>query len=1164
MSENHATPPANFVHLHVHTQYSLLDGAIRIGDLLAKCKEYGMAAVAITDHGAMFGGLEFYVKAKKAGIKPIIGCEFYISPSDRFDKSAKSKGKAAFHLVLLAMNMAGYKNLMKLASIAQLEGFHYAPRIDMEVLEAHSEGLIALTACLHGAIPHRIAQGDMEGARAEAKRLMALFGDRLYLEMQENKIPEQTVVNNGLKELARELGIPLVATNDCHYLNRDEAQAHELLLCVQTGKTIHDTGRFRFSTDELFFKSPAEMKKAFSHCPEAIAETVRIAERCQLDLTFGEHHFPIFPVPEGETLESLFEREARQGLEARLATMAESGQLLPETEKNYRDRLEMEIDVIKKMGFPGYFLIVADFINWAKDHQIPVGPGRGSAAGSLVAWSMRITDLDPIRYGLIFERFLNTERVSMPDIDVDFCFNRRGEVLQYVSERYGKDHVAQIITFGSMQARAVLRDVGRVMDMPYNEVDQIAKLVPAVLGISLDKAIECEPRLKERMNSDPKVKKLLEIARSLEGMPRHASTHAAGVVIGDVPLNEVVPLYKGPKDETVTQFDMKCVEKAGLIKFDFLGLRTLTVIDVAVRMVRQGRDPEFGIDGIPMDDAETYALLSRGDTTGVFQLESSGMKELLSKMRPECFEDVIALVALYRPGPLESGMVDDFVARKHGEKKVAYLLPQLAPILKETYGVIVYQEQVMEIARVLAGYSLGEGDILRRAMGKKNPEEMASQRQRFAQGAKDGNVDPKKAEQIFDLMEKFAGYGFNKSHSAAYALIAYQTAYLKAHFPHEFMAALLTSEVNNTDAVVRHISECREHELKVLPPDINLSEREFTVKEEAIRFGLAAVKNVGEGAVEAILAARAEGGPFAGLHDLCERVDLRKVNKRVLESLVKCGAFDSTGAHRAQLMAVLDEALEQGQKLTRDREGGQTNMFAAFVTQAPQDNPHQLPDLAPWREADLLAYEKEALGFYITGHPLQSYREQIRRLATLDTLTAASAGDGMTVRLAGLPTEIKEKITKKGDRMAFVRLEDLVGSLEMIVFPDCYAEGGRWLSAETPVLVTGTLDKDERGVKLKATKILPLDQATQTMTTRLRLKLEATGLTRDKLVLLRQTLTQYPGACRVSLHLNVPGKGEAVLMLPAQYRVDPTPELMEQVNSLFGHGVVEPVLAGEA
>ena len=1152
----------SFVHLHCHTAYSLLDGAIRLPDLMARSKELGMESVAITDHGNMFGAVNFYQYAKKAGLHPVLGCEVYVAPGDRREREHRPGHEIANHLVLLARNLEGYYNLVRLVSAGYMEGFYYKPRIDLELLKEHHQGLIALSACLHGRVASLLLRGQMDNAQAAAAELASIMGQgNFYIELQDAGIPEQRQVNPGLIDIASRLGLGLVATNDCHYLKREDHEAHDALLCIQTGKTISDTDRMRLP-QELYYKSPQEMELLFGHVPEALANSVEIAKACDFELPLGNNRFPRFPLDNGETAEARLRQEAREGLDKRYVEEARRGLVIDR--EVYEKRLAYELDVLVQMGFAGYFLVVADFINWAKDHDIPVGPGRGSAAGSLVAWSMRITDLDPIRYGLIFERFLNTERVSMPDIDVDFCFNRRGEVLQYVSERYGKDHVAQIITFGSMQARAVLRDVGRVMDMPYNEVDQIAKLVPAVLGISLDKAIESEPRLKERMNSDPKVKKLLEIARSLEGMPRHASTHAAGVVIGDVPLNEVVPLYKGPKDETVTQFDMKCVEKAGLIKFDFLGLRTLTVIDVAVRMVRQGRDPEFGIDGIPMDDAETYALLSRGDTTGVFQLESSGMKELLSKMRPECFEDVIALVALYRPGPLESGMVDDFVARKHGEKKVAYLLPQLAPILKETYGVIVYQEQVMEIARVLAGYSLGEGDILRRAMGKKNPEEMASQRQRFAQGAKDGNVDPKKAEQIFDLMEKFAGYGFNKSHSAAYALIAYQTAYLKAHFPHEFMAALLTSEVNNTDAVVRHISECREHELKVLPPDINLSEREFTVKEEAIRFGLAAVKNVGEGAVEAILAARAEGGPFAGLHDLCERVDLRKVNKRVLESLVKCGAFDSTGAHRAQLMAVLDEALEQGQKLTRDREGGQTNMFAAFVTQAPQDNPHQLPDLAPWREADLLAYEKEALGFYITGHPLQSYREQIRRLATLDTLTAASAGDGMTVRLAGLPTEIKEKITKKGDRMAFVRLEDLVGSLEMIVFPDCYAEGGRWLSAETPVLVTGTLDKDERGVKLKATKILPLDQATQTMTTRLRLKLEATGLTRDKLVLLRQTLTQYPGACRVSLHLNVPGKGEAVLMLPAQYRVDPTPELMEQVNSLFGHGVVEPVLAGEA
>ncbi len=1151
----------SFVHLHTHTQYSLLDGAIRLPDLMARAKELGLASVAMTDHGNMFGAVYFYQYALKAGLRPIIGCEVYVAPGDRREKEHKHGQEIANHLVLLAKNLTGYRNLVRLVSAGFLEGFYYKPRIDLALLKEHHEGLIALSACLQGKVASMLMGERMDLAERAAVELAGIMGEgNFFLELQDAGIPEQKKVNPGLVELGRRLGLGLVATNDCHFLRRQDHEAHDALLCIQTGKTISDAERMHIPA-ELYYKSPQEMELIFGHAPESLANTADIAQACEFELPLGKHRFPRFPLENGESAEDRLRVEARLGLDRRYAEEERRGNKVDRA--FYDQRLAYELDVLVEMGFAGYFLVVADFINWAKNKSIPVGPGRGSAAGSLVAWSMRITDLDPIRYGLIFERFLNKERVSMPDIDVDFCYNRRPEVLEYVAGKYGRTQVAQIITFGSMQARAVIRDVGRVMDMPYNEVDQIAKLVPSILGISLEKAIESEPRLKERMKADPRVNKLVEIARALEGLPRHASTHAAGVVIGDEALSEVVPLYKGPKDETVTQFDMKCVEKAGLIKFDFLGLRTLTVIDVAVRMVHEGRDPEFSIDLIPMDDADTYKLLSRGDTTGVFQLESSGMKELLSKMRPECFEDIIALVALYRPGPLESGMVDDFVARKHGEKKVAYLLPQLAPILKETYGVIVYQEQVMEIARVLAGYSLGEGDILRRAMGKKNPEEMASQRDRFAQGAKAGGIDPKKAEQIFDLMEKFAGYGFNKSHSAAYALIAYQTAYLKAHFPLEFMAALLTSETNNTDAVMKHIGECREHELTVLPPDINASGMEFSVGNEAIRFGLAAVKNVGEGAVEAILAARAEGGPYAGLHDLCERVDLRKVNRRVLESLIKCGAFDSAGSHRAQLMAVLDEAMEQGQKLSRDRLEGQTNMFAAFTQAAPKSSAAALPDLPPWREADMLAYEKEALGFYITGHPLSRFMDEIKRLSSLDTVTVQGADDQMTVRLAGLATEVKEKVTKKGDRMAFVRLEDLKGSLEVVVFPDCYAEGGRHLSGDQPVLVTGTVDKDERGVKIKATKIVPLEQAARGMTTRLRLKLEATGLTRERLVDLKQTLERFPGSCRVSLHLSVPGKGEAVLALPGQYRVNPAPELMEQVNQLFGHGVVEPVLATE-
>jgi len=1151
----------NFVHLHVHTAYSLLDGAIRIGDLMHRCAELGMDSVAMTDHGNMFGAVNFYQYAHKAGIRPVIGCEVYVAPGDRREKEHRPGQEIANHLVLLASNVEGYYNLVRLVSAGFMEGFYYKPRIDLEILREHHQGLIALSACLHGKVASLLMKEQDELALQAAQEYAAIMGEgNFFLELQDAGIPEQKKVNPGLIEIGRRLGLGLVASNDCHFLKREDHEAHDALLCIQTGKTLAEVDRMKLPP-ELYFKSGQEMALLFPEVPEAMSNTADIARRCEFELPLGKLRFPVYPLAGGETAEDRMRQMARAGLDKRYRELTRHGQSYDR--ETYEARFEYELEVLCEMGFAGYFLVVADFINWAKDHDIPVGPGRGSAAGSLVAWAMRITDLDPIRYTLIFERFLNRERVSMPDIDVDFCFNRRGEVLEYVSGKYGSDHVSQIITFGTMQARAVIRDVGRVMDMPYNEVDQIAKLVPAVIGITLDKAVEQEPRLKERMAADHRVNKLVEIAKALEGMPRHASTHAAGVVIGDVPLNQVVPLYKGPKDETVTQFDMKCVEKAGLIKFDFLGLRTLTVIDVAVKMIRAGRDPGFVIADIPLDDKETYDLLSRGDATGVFQLESSGMKELLCKMRPECFEDIIALVALYRPGPLESGMVDDFVARKHGQRKVEYLLPQLEGILKETYGVIVYQEQVMEIARVLAGYSLGEGDLLRRAMGKKNPQEMASQRERFAQGAKEGGVDPQKATVIFDLMEKFAGYGFNKSHSAAYALVAYQTAYLKAHHPLEFMAALLTSEVNNTDAVVRHIGECRDHDLKVLPPDINQSEREFTVKDEAIRFGLAAVKNVGEGAVDAILAARAEVGPYQGLFDLCQRVDLRRVNRRVLESLIKCGAFDSTGAHRAQLMAALDEALDAGQKAARAREGGQTSIFDLMGTEQAQPAAPALPGVPAWSEPDLLAYEKEALGFYITGHPLQSYRDQIRRLGTLDTVALQSASDNMTVRVAGLPTEKKEKITKKGDRMAFVRLEDLKGSVETIVFPDCFAEGGHLLGGDAPILVTGSVDRDERGVKLKATKIIALDQAANAMTTRLRLRLSAIGLTRDQLVRLRQTLSQHPGSCRVSLHLTVPGKGEAVLALPPQYRVAPDPELVEAVNQLFGHGVVEPVLGGE-
>ncbi len=1153
-----------FVHLHTHTAYSLLDGAIRLPDLMRRAKELDMPAVCMTDHGNMFGAVNFYQYALKAGLQPVIGCECYVAPGDRKEHKSQPGQVIAYHLVLLARNLEGYRNLVRMVSMGYLEGFYYKPRIDLELLRQNSKGLIGLSACLQGQVPRLMMNDRPEEAEEAAKVYADILGpENFYIELQDSGIPEQKKINPGLIELANKLGLGMVVTNDCHYLKREDHNAHDALLCIQTGKFVADTDRMSMGP-ELYFKSPDEMGLLFPDLPEAYANTLDIAKRCEFELPLGNLRFPVYPLPKGETAEQVLERMARDGLVKRLAEKDRLGKKYDKAV--YEERLEYELDVLKKMGFAGYFLVVSDFINWAKDHGVPVGPGRGSAAGSLVAFSMRITDLDPIRYGLIFERFLNIERKSMPDIDVDFCMDRRLEVLDYVSEKYGKQNVAQIITFGSMKARAVVRDVGRVLGVPYNEVDQIAKLVPDELKMTIDKALKMEPRITERMDEDPTVKNLIEIARSLEGLPRHASTHAAGVVIGDVPLSDIVPLYKGSKDETVTQFDMKCVEKAGLIKFDFLGLRTLTVLNLAVQMVRKNHDPDFSLDGLDLEDPASYELLQKGDTTGVFQLEGSGMKELLVRMKPEVFEDIIALVALYRPGPLESGMVTDYVDRKHGRKKVEYPLPQLEKVLKETYGVIVYQEQVQEIARILAGYSLGEGDILRRAMGKKVKEEMDGQKVRFMSGAEENQIDPQKADDIFELMAKFAGYGFNKSHSAAYGLISFQTAYMKAHYPLEFMAAVLTSEVNNSDKVMAHVAECREHNHSVLPPDINQSGKMFTVprKAGAIRFGLAAVKNVGEGAVDSILEAREKDGEFKDIYDFTERVDLRKVNRRVLESLIKCGAFDSTGAHRAQLMAVIDEALEQGQKMGRDRESGQASMFGAFVEAAPaKDSAHELPNIPQWSEKETLEYEKEALGFYITGHPLNRFKDDIKRISSYDTSSLAEIADKSQVALAGLPTEVKEKITKKGDRMAFVRLEDLKGSVELVVFPKCYAECAEVLKAEQPVFVKGEIDKDERGVKIKANKIDSLEQASQLQTTRLMIKLGSQGMDRERLVLLKQALGRHPGNVRVMLQLNVPDKGVAILALPSNCRVAATAELNDAVRQVVPSSTVEPVLGGD-
>ncbi len=1146
---------ANFAHLHTHTQYSLLDGAIKIGDLVKTAKRYGMPAVAITDHGNMFGAIEFYLACKSADIKPIIGCEVYVAPESRLVKESRGVSDASFHLLLLCENLTGYRNLCKLVSVGFKEGFYYRPRIDKDVLKEYSAGLIALSACLKGEVAWLCGKDRMPEAMNVARDFSRMFPDRYYIELQENTLPEQEKANRGLLEVASELKLPLVATNDCHYLSREDARAHEILLCIQTGKTMGDPTHMCFSAEEFYLKSPDEMAQAFHYAPQAVSNTMQIADRCNLTFDFKTYHFPRYTPPNGISLEDELTERAREGLQSRLAAIREKRPDLTDgEEKGYFERLEIELDCIIKMGFPGYFLIVADFINWAKDNSIPVGPGRGSAAGSLVAYALRITDIDPIPYNLLFERFLNPERISMPDIDVDFCQDRREEVIQYVTEKYGRDKVCQIITFGTMMAKGVIRDVGRALDFPYSEVDKIAKLVPNILNIQLAEAIKQESRLNELAEADPRIRELLDTALKLEGLTRHASTHAAGVVVAPDALEEFCPVYKDQKSNSITtQFAMKFVEKIGLVKFDFLGLKNLTVIDNAVKLIRAGKKPDFDITKLGDDDEATYQLLQSGNTTGVFQLESSGMKDLLVKLKPSCFEDIIAVCALYRPGPLGSGMVDDFIDRKHGRKPVTYELPELKPILKDTYGVIVYQEQVMQIARSLGGYSLGGADLLRRAMGKKDAVEMARQKEHFLAGAGEKNIDLKKAEAIFDLMAKFAEYGFNKSHSAAYALLAYQTAYLKTHYPVEFMAALLTEDMENTDKVIKNITDCRDMGIEVLPPDINASDRSFKVLEHSLRFGLGAVKNVGTSAVEAILEAR-ETAPFQDLFDFCERVDLRRVNKRVVESLIKCGAFDSTGAKRAQVMAALESAMELGQKIQKEKDSAQVSLFGTDeMIKGNANGLGTLPDIPEWGEKELLAFEKEAIGFYITGHPLARHEADVKRLVTADTSTLAEKPDRSEVRICGIVASLSEKITKKGDRMAFAVLEDRLGSVEIMVFPDVYAKASEFLKTDEPLLVTGIVDAGEESCKIKTTEIIPLRAAKEQNTRRVSFTLRAQSLQRTDVEALKEIISRYRGNCGAYLYIIVPERIRTTVKLPDSYSVQASEDLTLEVERLLGY-----------
>jgi DNA polymerase-3 subunit alpha len=1146
----------SFVHLHVHTQYSLLDGAIRLGDLFEQAKHYGMPAVAITDHGTMFGALDFYQQARKAGIKPIIGCECYLAPRAISDKTPLDK-KGTRHLVLLARNMDGYRSLCRLASVAQMKGFYYKPRIDKALLEENTEGLIALSACLKGEVAQWILAGRMEEAETSARYYQKLFGEEnFYLEVQNNGLELQERVNAGMLELNRKLDIPLVATNDCHYLRREDARAHEVLLCVQTGKTIHDTDRFQFDSDHLYFKSPAEMTAYFEPYPEAVANTLRIADRCEIEFDLETYHFPQYDADSGKTADELFDEKVRAGYAQRLKTILAKNPDIDQ--KVYEERLEYELKTIIDMGFPGYFLIVSDFIVYAKEAGIPVGPGRGSAAGSLVSYALSITDLDPIEHGLIFERFLNPSRISMPDIDVDFCIHGREQVFKYVVERYGGgDFVAQIITYGKMKARAVIRDVGRAMGVPLAEVDVIAKLVPDDLKITIPKALEQEPRLAEMARNDPRIADLIEVSQALEGLPRHASTHAAGVVIGDKPLVEYLPLYRGKKGEIVTQFDMNNVEKIGLVKFDFLGLRNLTVIDDCLKMIaQQGMEPP-DLARLPENDEKTYRLLQAGDTTGVFQLESSGMKDLMVRLRPESFAELTALVALYRPGPLDSGMVDDFVERKHGRKKVEYLVDSLESILKETYGVMVYQEQVMQVAGVLANYTMADADSLRKAIGKKIESLMAEHREKFVNGAVSNGVDKQAATDLFDLIEKFGGYGFNKSHSAAYALISYQTAYLKAHYPVEFMAALLTSEMGSIDGVVKFIGECRAHNIEVLPPDINASYKNFTVSEGCIRFGLVAVKNVGGNAIDAIVEARDAEGTFGSLFNFCERVDLRRVNKRVIESLIQCGAFDSTAAPRAAMEASLEDALDYGQCIQKEKADPQMGLFDTCSVETESLNVPSLARVPEWGEKEKLALEKEALGFYISGHPLERFEAAMAKYSGLNAETLADRADGSVVRLGGTLQATKVIRTKREELMAFATLEDMRGTVEVVIFPSVYADTSDLLVVDAPLFVQGELQKEEGGLKILADSIIPMEAAETLWTATVHLKLDLEKTETKTLAELKQIIRRHPGTCKSFIHLVIPEKTETVIALGGDYALCATPELSREVQAFLGYSAVE-------
>ncbi|MDR2443304.1 MAG: DNA polymerase III subunit alpha [Deltaproteobacteria bacterium] len=1145
----------SFVHLHVHSCYSLLDGAIKIKDLVKTTKAMGMSAVALTDHGQMFGIWSFYNAAVKEGIKPILGVEAYVTNRSI---SSRDQTETRHHLVLLAKNLTGYRNLCQIISTANIEGFYNRPRVDIPLLRRHSEGLIALSGCLQGEIPKALVSGREAEAKMAAERFAEIFPNSFYLEVQENLLPAQSIANQALAHLAKTTGLPLVATNDCHYLLKEHYDAHDILLCIQTGKKLTDEKRMKMESNEYYFKSPQKMAEDFAWCPEALANTMVIADQCQVEFPEKTYLFPSPPSrakDNGASIEQIFAQQAREGLEKRFIKFSQLGKNVDDKVRaEYSARLEEEIAIINKMRFPGYFLIVSDFIDWAKKKGIPVGPGRGSAVGSLVAYCLGITDIDPIRFDLLFERFLNPQRKSMPDIDVDFCAEGRGEVIRYVTETYGgSDYVAQIMALGQMKAKAVVRDVGRVLGIEYGAVDAIAKMIPNRLGITLAEAINETPALRQAQSSDLNIKKLLEYALLLENLPRHSSIHASGVVVGDRPLWEVLPLFceskspekDGRRTQVITQFELGGVEENGLVKFDFLGLKTLTLIRHSLRILAE-RGVNIDIERLDYGDKETFELLGRGDVSGVFQLENEGIREVVMRLKPDCLEDIIALVALYRPGPLKSGMVDTFIKVKHGLEEASYELEDLVPILKETSGVILYQEQVMRIAQVLAGYSLGEADILRRAMGKKKPDEMNEQKSRFVQGATQRGIPTSTADRIFELISKFAEYGFNKSHSAAYGVITYQTAWLKTHYPLEFMAALMTSEQDNRKKISRIMGECRRRGINVCPPDVNTSNFKFTVSDDKIIFGLGAIKGLGQSAIEAIIEARKDK-PCSDLYDFCQKASSQKVNRRVIECLIKCGAFDRCGgAERPSLLAALDDAMAVGVKSRQKKQKPvQMSLFASLTPPSKQNR--VWPVAKAQTEAERLAWEKELLGFYVTGDPLSRYEAAMVALRDIPLGSVEQLADNVKVKLCGTLTNVQFKESKNGKPYAFATLEDSEGSVEIAIWNNVLSKSSDLIENDRVVVVSGVIENNSNEdkkyrLKLKANEILDFEQALESRTASLTIDTSLNDL--DKIIefLASQTLKAKSETVKptslATIYLSVlDGLGRAVYRLDQQLKL---------------------------